>query len=415
MGKYMLPYGHGTIEVEAPDSGYMGTYLPVREEQSPNEADLIKRALDCPIASRPVEELVKAGQKVVIIISDNTRPCPNEVLLPPLIERLNRAGVGDEDITIVVALGLHRKMTDQELEQAVSTEIYQRICVLNHDVDDVIPVGVTSRNTPVEVFRPVVAADVRICVGNVEFHYFAGFSGGAKAIIPGCASRKTVNANHGHMISDSAVAATLDGNPVREDLEEGVAMLGVDFIFNVVVNEQHQILAAASGDVTVAHRQLCKELSKSGLVPLPKAVDVAIVSAGGYPKDINLYQAQKALDNIATVVQPGGCLILFAQCGEGFGSGEFERWLTSGKTPDQLVFDIQEHFILGGHKAAAIAMVAQSIKVILVTEGDFGHKPLVGLDVFADPANALVQAFKEVGPKATYAIFPLGASTLPTT
>ncbi len=413
MPKFMLPYGETTMEVAAPSSGYQGTFLPVRDDVEADSLTLIHQALEQPFGSKPLSELVTVGQKVVIVISDLTRPCPSDVMLPPVLAQLNTAGIVDADITIVVALGLHRKMSAAELQEAVGEEIYRRITVLNHDIDDVITIGTTKRGTLVQVFRPVVEADVRICLGNVEFHYFAGFSGGAKAIIPGIASATTVNANHAHMIKDSAVAASLTGNPVREDLEEGVAMVGVEFILNVVVSETHQIMAAAAGDVTLAHRQLCQYLTQSGMVIMPEKVDIAIVSAGGNPKDINLYQAQKALDNIANVIRPGGIMILLARCEEGFGSSAFEQWLTSGKSCDQLLADIQQEFILGGHKAAAIAMVAKSIGIYLVSDHGFGESQLVGLELYHDHKQALADAFATVADNPQYAVFPLGASTLP--
>ncbi|NMB26244.1 MAG: nickel-dependent lactate racemase [Firmicutes bacterium] len=408
-----LPYGHGTWDLDLPKTGWVGTFLPKRPEIVTSEGEIIEKALDWPVESATLEQIVEPGMGVAIVTSDNTRPCPNSVLLPPLIERLNAGGVPDENITIVIALGLHRPMTDAELRDSVGEDVFRRVKVINHDVDDVVEVGRTSRGTPVEVFRLVVEADFRVCVGNVEFHYFAGFSGGAKALVPGVAAPVTVNRNHGHMVDDAAVAARLEGNPVREDLEEAAALVGADFILNVVVDEYHKVIDAVAGDPLVAHRILCQRLQETGIVDIPQPLDIAIVSAGGNPKDLNLYQAQKALDNCSGVVRQGGLIVLLAQCPEGYGNNVFQQWMTSGKTPIQLLEDIRQDFVLGGHKAAAISKIATNIKILLVTGEQLAHEDLAGISVYHDLQLAVDAGFELVGQDAVYAVFPHGASTLP--
>ena len=414
MLNFELPYGESTVKVELPEKGFVGEYHPQRQSITDSENALVEKALNHPVGTERVEQLVKPGQKVVIVTSDLTRPCPSDVLLPHVIDRLNKAGVNDEDITIVIALGLHRKMTEDELQKAVGKSIYERIRVLNHDVDNTVYVGTTTRGTRVEFFRPVVEADFRICLGNVEFHYFAGFSGGAKAILPGVASAKTIRQNHSHMMEDGAEAASIYDNPVRMDIEEGVSFLGIDFVLNVVVDEHHRVIDAASGDWIKAHRILAERLEKSGLVPIEEPLDIVIVSAGGYPKDINLYQAQKAIDNCAGVLKPGGRMILFAECPEKYGSKTFKEWITSGKKPAELVEGLKENFVLGGHKAAAISkVVLKTSEIFLVTNKEFAEEKLVGIRCFDNPTEAVKEAFGEKGMNAKYAVFPLGASTLP--
>ena len=411
--KITLPYGGGCYSLSLPEVGHVGTFLPMRQEAGIPEREMVQKALDHPIGSARLEHLVAPGQRVVIVTSDATRPCPNSVLLPPLLERLNAAGIKNEEITVVIALGLHRPMTRAELAHSVGDEVFHRVSVINHDIHDVVSVGRTQRGTPVEIFRPVVEADVRICVGNVEFHYFAGYSGGAKAIVPGVAAPITIRHNHSHMIEDEAMAARLEGNPVREDLEEAVSMVGVDFVLNVIVDEQHRVIDAAAGDITEAHRTLCRRLQEAGTVSIPRPLDLAIVSAGGDPKDINLYQAQKALDNCAGVVRQGGVIVLVAECKEGYGNDTFRQWMTSGKKPMQLLECIRQEFVLGGHKAAAIAKIAGSVKILLVTSEQLGHEQLVGIDVYRDVEVAIREGFRLVGQDAVYAVFPYGASTLP--
>lgn len=411
--EFSLPYGKRQLPVKLPLAGFAGEFLPIRHVSGKSDEEIIEHALDNPVASKRVEELVKPGQKVVIVTSDMTRPCPSDVMLPPLLTRLNKAGVPDDHITIVIALGLHRKMTDEELRRIVGESVFNRVKVINHDADDVVQVGVTSRGTPVEIFRPVVEADFLICLGNVEFHYFAGFSGGAKAIIPGVASAKTIRQNHSHMIEDGAVTANIKNNPVRLDIEEGVKFIGIDFILNVIVDENHKIVAAASGDWIQAHRFLSRRLEETGAIYIDKKVDIAVVSAGGFPKDINLYQAQKAIDNCAGILKKDGIMILLAECPEGYGSETFRQWITSGKKPEELIQDIKNKFVLGGHKAAAIAKVAMKSRIFLVTSEKLANEKLTGIEIFTGADKAISKAFEMKGEKAEYAVFPLGASTLP--
>lgn len=408
-----LPYGSQNLTCTVPAGTYLGTFLPHKEQVPGSGEELVIQALRHPVGAPHLSKVVAPNDQVVIITSDHTRPCPNPILLPPLLAALNQAGVPDSQITVVIALGLHRKMSEAELRQSVGDEVFRRVQVINHDIHDVTKVGTTSRGTPVELFRPVVEADIRICLGNVEFHYFAGFSGGAKAMMPGVASQAAINANHAHMTKEAATAAELVGNPVREDLEEAVQMVGADYILNVIVDENMNIVHARAGDVTLAHRDLCGLLMSEGVVRIGQKVDLAIVSAGGHPKDVDLYQAQKALDNCANAVKPGGVLILLAQCGEGYGNGTFEAWMSSGKTPADLLADLKKQFVLGGHKAAAIAKVAETITIILVTSSVMAEKEMVGLTVVDSWEKAMEAAAQDLASEFSYAVFPLGASTLP--
>jgi len=408
-----LAYGHQTATVDIPADNLLGVYTTSAATDQADEAVLLQNALAQPIDSPRLRELVKPGETVVIITSDLTRPCPSDKMLPPLLAELSAAGVPDGDITVVAALGLHRPMTEAELETMVGPEVYHRVRVINSDSTDTVRLGRTSRGTPVEIFRPVVEADRRICLGNLELHYFAGYSGGAKAILPGCASKATVNHNHAMMVQPEAATGRLDGNPVRADLEEGVAMLGVDFILNAIVGIDHQIKAAVAGDVLQAHRAGCEWVARQGKLPLEQAADIVLVSAGGFPKDLNLYQAQKALDNAAYAVRDGGIIILLAECGEGFGNSTFERWLLEADSPQAVLDRIQAEFVLGGHKAAAIAGVLNRARVFMVSALPAELVTAGGMQPFADLPTAMQAAFADFGPQAKVAVFPQGGSVLP--
>jgi nickel-dependent lactate racemase len=408
-----LSYGHNTVTVDIPADNLMGIYTTTATAEQADEGTVLQTALDNPIGSSRLRTIIKPGEKVVIITSDMTRPCPSDKMLPPVLAELNAAGVQDADVTVVASLGLHRPMTETELEAMVGTEVFGRVRVINSDPKEIVNLGTTSHGTPVEIFRPVVEADRRICLGNLELHYFAGYSGGAKAILPGCASRACIINNHSMMVQPEAATGQIDGNPVRRDLEEGVAMLDVDFILNVIVGLDHNIEAAVAGDVTLAHRVGCEWVAQQGKISIPQQADIVLVSAGGFPKDINLYQAQKALDNAAYAVKDEGIIILLAECGEGFGGGKFEQWLTKADSPQTVLDWIQAEFVLGGHKAAAIAGVLVRAQVYMVSAMPAELVNASGMSGFTDLGMAMRAAYGEMGPQARVAVFPQGGSVLP--
>lgn len=408
-----LPYGRSAVSADAPTENILGIYRPQTDERVLNENALVREALEKPICSPPLRDLVQPGQKIAIVTSDLTRPCPSDRLLPLILEELAASGIPDADVTVVIALGLHRPMSAGELEAAVGADVYRRVAVINHDPRDTVRLGITAAGTPVEIFRPVVESDVRICLGNVELHYFVGYSGGAKAILPGCASEATITANHAMMVRAEACAGGLKGNPVRGDIEEGAAMAGVDFILNVVLDGNHRIIGAVSGDVTAAHRRGCEIAAQRSTVKIPKQADIVLVSAGGYPSDVNLYQAQKALDNAQYSARDGGIIVMSAECSEGFGNQTFETWMTNANSPEELLDRIQQKFVIGGHKAAAIAAVLRRATVYLVSALSPKSVRDCGMAPFANLGEAMQAAFDEVGKRSDIIVMPNGGSILP--
>ena len=409
-----LPFGDGYLPVAVSTERLLGVVLP---KAAPNgdraEQEVVRQALGRPLGTPALRALVRPGQQVAIVVSDGTRPCPTDRLLPPVLEELAAAGVSDADVTVVVALGLHRAQTPAELAALVGPEVHARVRVVNHDVEDVVRLGATARGTPVELFRPLVEADVRICLGNLEFHYFAGFSGGAKAVLPGCASSATIAANHGLMTRPGAETGRLVGNPVREDLEEGAAMLGIDFILNALVDDRHRMVAAFAGHVREAHRKGCERVVERGAVPIARCADIVLVSAGGYPLDVNMYQAQKALDNAVHAVREGGVIVWVAECREGLGGDAFASWLQEADSADGILARIEREFVLGGHKAAAIAAVLKKARVHLVSSLPAEALGRVGLVPFDDLGQAVAAAHEVVGPEARIWALPYGDSVLP--
>jgi nickel-dependent lactate racemase len=412
--KMELGYGKGEVSVEVDDSRIMGILEPSELKGTGlTERQEIERALAEPVNSERLGAIVRPGEKIAVITSDITRPCPSYKVLPPLLEELSGAGVKDEDVTVVFALGSHRRHTEEEMVKLVGEDIYKRYSCIDLDVDDCVSIGKTGRGTPVAVSRPVVEADKRICVGNIEYHYFAGYSGGAKAILPGVCTKDAIQANHSMMVRDDAKTGTLESNPLRCDIDEVGELISIDFILNVVLDPHKKILKAVAGHYIDAHREGCRFLDSLYKIPLKEAAPVVVVSPGGFPKDLNIYQAQKALDNARHAVRQGGVIIWVASCSEGFGSAVFERWMTGADSPDQIIEDIQANFELGGHKAAAIAMTLKKASIFLVSDLDPELVRSIFLTPFATVEEALQEADRVLGKDSKILLMPYGGSTLP--
>lgn len=411
--KIELGFGKGVQAVEIPDKNLRGILTPNDVPHGLMGEEEVRRALSAPIGTPPLREIVKPGEKIAIITSDITRPMPTYTVMPPLLDELYAAGVKPEDITLVFALGSHRKHTEEERRHLAGDRAFQEIHCVDGDVSDVVHLGTTSRGTPVDIVRVVAEADRRICLGNIEYHYFAGYSGGAKAIMPGVSTRDAIQSNHKRMVQEEACAGRIAGNPVREDIEEAAALCGVDFILNVVLDEHKKIVKAVAGDVTAAHREGCKFLDGLYRKEIPQREDIVIVSQGGAPKDLNLYQTQKALDNAKHAVKKGGVVILVGSCKEGLGERVFEEWMTTSPSPESMIERIGRDFQLGGHKAAAIAMVLQNADIYLVSDLEPDFVSSIFLKPYASVQEALDAAFQKLGPDAGVLVMPYGGSTLP--
>ena len=411
--KLEFGFGNGTQTVEAPDKNVLGVLLSNPMEHLRRGPEAVEYALENPIGAKALRESVKPGQKVVIITSDISRPIPSYEVLPGVLEELYKAGVPKEDISVVFGLGVHRRQTEAEKEKLAGPAVYREIGCFDSDPEDCVLMGTTARGTPVAITRRVAEADFKICLGNIEFHYFAGYSGGYKAIMPGVSTGAAIQSNHSMMTSPNARAGKLEGNPIRQDIEEAGAICGVDYIVNVVLDEHKHIVYAVAGDPIKAHRAGCAYLDKMYRKPIPARADIVLVSQGGAPKDANLYQTQKALDNAKYAVKDGGTIIVIGACSEGLGSAKFEEWLLSAHSAHEMVERIGRDFQLGGHKAAAIGMVLENARIDLVSqmEDDFVRR------LFLNPQPSAQKAFDEAmaryGREATVIAMPFGGATLP--
>ncbi len=372
---------------------------------------VVAKSLERPIGTPRLREMVRPGQKIALITSDVTRPLPTAVVLPPVMDELHAAGVADEDVMLVIALGSHRPQTEDELRHIMG-EYYGRLSVLNGDSAGLVHFGTTKAGTPVDILSEVAEADFRIALGNVEYHYFAGYSGGAKAIMPGVSTFEAIQANHSIMVDPRAHSGNME-SPVRLDLEEACGMVGLDFIVNVVLDEDKRVVYSAAGDFVAAQRDACRQLDALYGCELNEYADIVVVSQGGAPKDLNLYQLQKALDNSKHPVRDGGVIILVGSCAEGLGQATFEQWMLEADSPQDVVDRLSRGFKLGGHKAAAVAQIMLRADVYLVSDMDDDFVRGIFMTPFHSVSDALDAAMGKLGADSRVLVMPHGGSTLP--
>ncbi len=409
---FELGFSKGTVKFQVDDKNLLMVMNPNPVDVEVGGRAEVARSLREPIGAPRLDKVVKPGEKVVIITSDVTRPVPSYDVLPPLLDELSAAGILDSDITVVFALGAHRPHTEEEKVKLVGQEVYDRVRCIDSNPSDCVHLGTTDAGTPVDVFSVVANAERLICIGNIEFHYFAGYSGGAKAIMPGVSTHDAIQANHSMMVRAEAATGRIEGNPVRADIDQVAEFRKIDYIVNVVLNEKKKILKSFAGHHIEAHRAGCAFLDTLYKVQIPEKADIVVVSVGGYPKDLNLYQAQKGLDNAKFAVKDGGVVILSASCAEGLGEKCFERWMTS-YSPEEMVVNIKKHFELGGHKAAAISLVLQNADIYLVSDLSDDFVKSIHLTPYASVQDALEAAYAKCGRDAKVLVMPYAGSTLP--
>ncbi|UEC42290.1 MAG: Lar_N domain-containing protein [Methanothrix sp.] len=401
-----LGYGVGAISLAMEGGDEFEIVLPKEMAGAADEEAEIERALDEPIG--PLLQDFEGCKSAVIMASDITRPAPTSRFLPPLVRRLE--GIGISDILIVFGLGTHRRMTAEEVARLLGSSATHP--TIQHDVDRCVGIGETSRGTPVEILEEVAGSDLLIGTGNIEYHYYAGYSGGAKAVLPGVSSERSINKNHSMMIDPRSKSGRLDG-PVRLDMEEAAEIAGLDLILNAVMNSRKEVVRAVAGDFVEAHRAgatAVDEMYRRTVRP----AEIVVACAGGRPKDINLFQAQKAMENARDAVLPGGSLILVAECAEGFGHPVFERWAREARCAEDCVERFGREYEFGGHKAALIARDSLDKDLILVSSLGSALAEMVFFRHASSLAEALAMARERQGKDARTIVMPHGDLTLAT-
>ncbi|UJF33083.1 nickel-dependent lactate racemase [Paenibacillus hexagrammi] len=408
---YFIPFGKTQIPLPLPDhrSPHWVTY---NTHPADLAFDYISHSLQNPIAAKPLHEAVRGYRKAVILISDASRLCPSYLFLEQLLDAINQGGIADACITIVIALGLHRKQTEQEIKELVGTSVFRRVQVLNHSSlpEDCIQLGVTQMGTPVEINKHVVEADFRMVTGNLEPHALAGVSGGVKALFPGAASSAAIE--HNHSLSQAYPATPGDpNNAVRADMEEMLGFVPIHYLLNVVVDHERNLLGAVAGDVIEAHRAAMDLVRRTFCVTVPYMFDVVIVSPGGYPKDTQLYQAVKSLTNAASITKPGGTIILIAQCEEQYGNGILQYWVDTIQDRRVMVQKLKEKFTMGAHKIEHIDKVLNKHTVYLHSLMSPKSIELLGFQPVPDLKATLAMLLKD--PATSVAVLPYGGITFP--
>ncbi|MFA5015050.1 MAG: nickel-dependent lactate racemase [Actinomycetota bacterium] len=365
-----ISYGKGKISLNIPGENILDIISGDTDRFESNEDKVIEEALNKPIESGKLSEIAKGKESVCIIVSDITRPCPSYKFLPLLIRELNKGGIKNSDIKIVLGLGIHRGHTEDEKKKLVGDFVYNEVKVIDSDIEKSRLIGHTSRGTPVETFEEILDNDILIITGNIEYHYFAGYSGGAKAVLPGVCTRNSIQSNHSLMLEEGASAGNFFDNPVRQDIEEAGKMASIDFVFNVILDDNKKIIAAVAGKNNEAYIEGVKKYDSIYKKEVNKAADIVITSQGGYPKDLNLYQSQKALENVKEIVAENGTIILAASCCEGYGDDIFRKWMADCGDFKCLSERIKKKFVLGGHKAVAIARLLERAEVLLYSDFD---------------------------------------------
>ncbi|MDW7738561.1 MAG: nickel-dependent lactate racemase [Bacillota bacterium] len=407
----LLDYGKDQIKLKIPEGVKFqmvsGTFQPPLN----NPEQEIIYAIRSPIGCPPLSEIIDPGDKVCILVNDSTRVARSEIFLPVLIDELDGIGIKDKDMFIVFTNGTHRALSKTEMKDLVGNYVASKIALYNHDSrndDELVYYGTTSFDTPVYINSRVAKADKRILTGSVVQHYFAGYGGGRKALVPGAAGWKTIEKNHSLMLDEKAAGGILNGNPVHEDLLEAALMVGGNFLINTVLDEEKAILGIYAGDMIDAHLAACKAADKVYNVEINQLAEVVIASCGGYPKDINLYQAHKTLDNALNAMRPGGNLILLAECEEGMGSTTFKEWTLKYCSLQELRRAITNNFVLGGHKAYTISNLLRKGTVYLVSRLDKDLSRALGFIPVEDLDEALAAVYKKTRELLTYVI-PQGA------
>jgi lactate racemase len=410
MTKINVPYSKGCLT--ATTTRDVVHIMPKQVAPVADPVAAVEYALDNPLGG-----LLRRVESVAIAINDKTRPVPHNDLLPPLMARLLGLGIVPERITLIIATGAHPVMPIDEYGLILPDDIVSSYRVLCHDCqddDNLVYLGDTSRKTPVYVNRHFMESDLRIVIGNIEPHQFMGFSGGVKSAAIGLAGKSTITHNHAMMNADEARLGHYEHNPARQDVEEIGRMIRVDFALNALLNDKKQIVDVLAGDPVDVMRAGIPRVRHMFQVEVEQPFDLIIVSPGGYPKDINIYQSQKALAHAALIMKDGGTIILCAACPDGTGSEDYEKWVISTKSHEDVLRRFkQEGFHVGPHKAFQIARDAVRVQVRLISDlnPDFARRLL--LYSVPDLQTALNDAVNELPEDARIGVMPAANVTIP--
>jgi nickel-dependent lactate racemase len=411
-----LPYGQSYLTGEIPDNFQVDFIEPQHTSISGTPKPLVHDALDNLMGSVDWADLSNA-RSAAIAISDKTRPVPLDHLLPPLLEHLQTLGIEDHDIRFYVAVGAHPPMAKDEIARLLPEGIASRYPVISHDCEneaELTYLGKTSFDTPIWVNQDYQRSDVKIVVGNIEPHQFVGFSGGAKGAAIGLAGLATINHNHAMMTQVGSQLGQFENNPVRQDIEEIGQKIGVHLVLNAILNQDREIVKVLAGEPGAVMRAGIPWARKLLEVPVAQAYPLLISSPGGHPKDINVYQSQKALAHAARIMQPGGTIILTAACPEGSGSSHYEAWVSGRKSNSEVMQKFAgEGFHIGPHKAYLIARDATRYRLLSCTDLEMDLAKRLLLNPIENLQSAIDSAVKELQSGDCIGILAHANATIP--
>ncbi|MCD6385509.1 nickel-dependent lactate racemase [Candidatus Sumerlaeota bacterium] len=423
----MMFINFGKEKIELPQEILDLPYVIVQTDPAtmsePTPIDsLFYQAISSPIHSPAFPEVVKGGKKIAIVVPDITRPAGVSYLLPLIVDELNSLGYTDEQITIFFALGIHRAQTEQEHKDLLGAEIFHRIRHIDHNAtaeqSSFVNLGTTNAETPVLINRSLLEHDRIILLGSITYHYFAGFGGGRKLIIPGMASAETCRANHLLVLDEQGnrrpgvLPGNLNTNPVHLDMVEATELVAPHFCFNVILDEHLRVENIIAGHWLHSHLTACQMFLNTHSCEVDSHFDVVVVSAGGFPRDINFIQAHKALEMAFTIVRPGGTILLIAECSDGVGHPEFLNWLDFPSL-NELVTVLRQNYQIYGQTAYATLWKASNADVLL-----YSRLPEATVrKMRIHPINNLSEAVRFIRQKHSTqcrtAIMPYGAHILP--
>lgn len=421
-----MPYGKTHLTFTLPDGLDVQLLAPREVAGTDDGSSAVGAALDlCPLPALAKEE--SRGVRCAIAVNDKTRPVPHKYLLPPLLARLEALGITPEAIILVIATGTHIPMSPDEFGQVIPPEILARYGVVSHDCDaaDLVFLGETRRGVAVRANRRFMEADLRIVVGNIEPHQFMGWSGGVKSAAVGLAGRATINANHALMTQPGSELGHYDDNPARQEVEEIGQMMGIGYALNVIMNDRKEIVHALAGDPRAVMRQGIPLARGIFQVAVAEPFDLLIISPGGHPKDINIYQAQKALGHATLAMRPGGTVIWAAACPDGAGSKGYEEFMADPAMTSYaavLARYAAEGYRLGPHKAWQVARDASRVRLRFVSDmaPDFARHLLLnpvagqpGMPPQAQLTQAVAWALADLPSAAHIGVMPWANATIP--
>jgi nickel-dependent lactate racemase len=412
-----LPYGKTDVCVRVPARNLLGTIEPKEQPAAVDSKAEVERALKEPIGTKRLCEIVTPESKVAVVVDVATRKTPGELMLLPLLSELNGAGVKDEQVTVVFGCGTYGAVKPEEALKLIGEEALKRLKTISHDARaaDLVNVGTTkTHGNKVLVNRIFMESDVKVLLGDVDLNYYAGYSGGRKSVLPGVCGEETIKQNHGMLVSANARSGNLEDNPVHVDMTEAARLAKVDFIVNVVANRKGEVVKAFAGDLEAAFLEAVKLYDEMYRVTVDRRADIIVVSAGGHPSDVSLYEAYKGLDNALDAVKRGGVIILVAECPEGHGNQVFYEWMSRLADIKNVEREIKRNFVLGGYKAYYLLKALQNHQIILVSSlPDYYATSIFKLKTARAVNDALAEALKIAGSASRVWAIPWGSYSLP--